>query len=71
MAQVPDVPPSPRLKNFFAFSGERLSDDERRRVFNGNPLFLRRVAELALGEPTEQRHPSSILLRADRRVGNG
>lgn len=65
------TPPSPRLKNVYIFSGEKPTLDEWGMVFRGNPLFLRRVAELALGDELTQPHPTPEAPFTDRKVVNG
>lgn len=52
------APPSPRLLNYCEFKGKHLTDEERSGLFNGNPVFLRQVADLA----TLPTHPTEPLL---------
>lgn len=55
-----DAPPSPLFVNYVEFKGEHLTPEERAELFSSNPIWLRRVVELAQQreQPLTFRNPS-------------
>ena len=43
-----DASPSPLLVNYVEFAGEHLAHEERADLFRGDPMWLRRVGEMAV-----------------------